>query len=282
MKLRTMDGTSIFYEDTGTGKPLVLIHGWPLSSAMWEYQLNVLPERGIRCIAYDRRGFGRSDHPAHGYDYDTLASDLNDVLEHLDLQEVTLAGFSMGGGEVVRYMRSFAGKRVSRIALISAVTPFMVKTADNPDGVDKSVFDDMLAGLLKDRPAFLTDFTKSFFGVGWVTSPVSDPMLAASCEVAMQASSRATLACVKAFAGTDFRADLAAINVPTLVIHGDADKTVPIEASGRRTAEMIKTAQLAVYSGAAHGLFYTERDRLNDDLTELVTAQSKSARTAAE
>ncbi len=281
MNFASRDGTQLFYEDTGTGKPLVLIHGWPLSSAMWEYQLNELPDRGIRCIAYDRRGFGRSDHPATGYDYDTLASDLNDLLEFLDLRDVTLAGFSMGGGEVVRYLKTYCSQRVSNAVLIAAVPPFMLKTADNPDGIDKSVFDKIEQGLRKDRLAFLTDFTKTFFGFGLITQPISDAMLAANIELAMHASSRATLACAKAFAQTDFRGDLAAIGVPTLVIHGDADKTVPIDSSGKLTAKAIKGAELKVYNGAPHGLFYTERDRLNDDLAAVVLGATQAKRRVA-
>jgi len=278
MQFKTRDGTTLFYEDTGTGVPLVLIHGWPLSSAMWEYQLNELPQRGIRCIAYDRRGFGRSDHPASGYDYDTLASDLNDLLEHLDLRGAILAGFSMGGGEVARYFKSYGGGgRVSRAMLISAVTPFLMKTADNPEGVDKTTFEKIEQDLKVDRPAFLTDFAKQFYGVGWLTSPISDSMLAANVELAMHASSRATLACAKAFAGTDFRGDLASINVPTLVIHGDSDQTVPFAASGERTAKAIRGAELRVYSGAPHGLHYTERARLNDDITEFALGASAAA-----
>ena len=274
MKFQTRDGTELFFEDTGAGKPLVLIHGWPLSSAMWEYQLNELPERGIRCIAYDRRGFGRSDHPAKGYDYDTLSGDLNDLLEHLDLSDVTLAGFYMGGGEVARYMSKYGIGRVTKVVLISAVTPFMLKTTDNPKGVDKSVFYKIEKELRDDRPGFLTEFTKTFFGVGVLSSPVSNPMIASSVELAMCASSRATLACAKAFAETDFRNDLKSISVPTLIIHGDADKTVPFEASGKLTAEVIPNAKLSVYSGAPHGLFYTERVRLNDELDTFVGSVS--------
>jgi non-heme chloroperoxidase len=274
MQFEAEDGTRLFYTDSGAGKPLVLIHGWPLSSTMWEYQTNVLAERGIRCVAYDRRGFGRSDHPYGGYDYDTLASDLKQLLEHLDLQHVTLAGFSMGGGEVVRYMRNYAGARISKIALISSVTPYLIKTDDNPDGVDKSVFEQMQFDLQVDRPSFITEFAKRFFGIGWMSSPVSDPMLAATCEEAMKASARATLACIKAFSETDFRSDLQTIAVPTLVIHGDADETIPIEASGQKSAQLIKDAQLAVYHGAPHGLFYTERARLNGGLEELVLGKA--------
>lgn len=274
MEFQAQDGTRLFYTDSGTGKPLVLIHGWPLSSAMWEYQTNVLAERGIRCVAYDRRGFGRSDHPYGGYDFDTLASDLKQLLDHLDLQNVTLAGFSMGGGEVARYMRNYAGAKVSKIALISSVTPFLIESDENPDGVDKSVFEQMQFDLQVDRPAFITEFAKQFFGVNWMSSPVSDPMLAATCEEAMQASARATLACVRAFSETDFRSDLQTIAVPTLVIHGDSDETIPIEASGRKSAQLIKDARLAVYPGAPHGLFYTERAKLNDDLEELVLGKA--------
>jgi pimeloyl-ACP methyl ester carboxylesterase len=274
MQFEAEDGTRLFYTDCGEGTPLVLIHGWPLSSTMWEYQTNVLTERGIRCVAYDRRGFGRSDQPYSGYDYDTLASDLKQLLEHLDLQNVTLAGFSMGGGEVVRYMRNYAGARISKIALVSSVTPCLIKTEDNPDGVDKSVFEQMQFDLQVDRPSFITEFTKRFFGIGWMSSPVSDPMLAATCEDAMKASARATLACVKAFSETDFRSDLSTIAVPTLVIHGDADETIPIEASSQKSAQLINDAQLAVYHGAPHGLFYTERAKLNGDLEELILGKA--------
>jgi non-heme chloroperoxidase len=281
MYFETRDGTQLFYEDTGTGTPLVLIHGWPLSSAMWEYQLNELPERGIRCIAYDRRGFGRSDHPSSGYDYDTLASDLNDLLEYLDLRDVTLAGFSMGGGEVVRYIKTQGSQRVSKAVLIAAVSPFMLKTADNPNGIDKSVFEEIEQGLRKDRPAFLTEFTKTFFGFGLIKQPISDAMLASNVELAMHASSRATLACAQAFAQTDFRADLAAISVATLVIHGDADKTVPFESSGKLTAKAIKGAELKVYNGAPHGLFYTERERLNEDLAAFTLGSAQANRRVA-
>jgi pimeloyl-ACP methyl ester carboxylesterase len=274
------DGTQIFFTDSGTGKPLVLIHGWPLSSAMWEYQVNELAERGIRCIAYDRRGFGRSDQPYVGYGYDTLASDLKALIEHLDLHDVALAGFSMGGGEVARYMKKFRGANISKVALISAVTPFLLKTSDNPEGIEAGVAEQMATDLRVDRPAFLTEFVKTFFGVGWISSPISDAMLAAICEDAMRASPRATLACAKTFFETDFRDDLKSIRVPALVIHGDSDQTVPIDASGRRTAQLISDARFKVYEGAPHGLFYTERAKLNADLEEFVLGAS-AARTAA-
>ena len=268
--VKVQDGSQLFYEEAGQGKPLVLIHGWPLSTRMWEYQMTELAGKGIRCIAYDRRGFGRSDHPPGGYDYDTLADDLKAVMDKLDLQDVTLAGFSMGGGEVARYMSRHQGARVAKAVLISAVTPYLLKTTENVSGVDSTVFEKMMLDLSVDRPQFLTEFSKQFFGVGMLSSPVSESMLAAACEDAMRASPLATLACVKAFSETDFRNDLKSINVPALIIHGDDDKTVPIESSGQETARILPHAQFEIYAGAPHGLFYTDKDRLNGDLAEFV------------
>ena len=268
--VKVQDGSQLFYEEAGQGKPLVLIHGWPLSTRMWEYQMTELAGKGIRCIAYDRRGFGRSDHPPGGYDYDTLADDLKAVMDKLDLQDVTLAGFSMGGGEVARYMSRHQGARVAKAVLISAVTPYLLKTTENVSGVDSTVFEKMMLDLSVDRPQFLTEFSKRFFGVGMLSSPVSESMLAATCEDAMRASPLATLACVKAFSETDFRNDLKSINVPALIIHGDDDKTVPIESSGQETARILPHAQFEIYAGAPHGLFYTDKDRLNGDLAEFV------------
>ncbi|GAB3558699.1 alpha/beta fold hydrolase [Spirosoma fluminis] len=261
---------NLFYQDWGTGSPVVLIHGWPLSHEMWDYQMNELPEHGIRVIAYDRRGFGKSSKPWNGYDYDTLADDLKAVLDELNLQNVTLVGFSMGGGEVARYMSRHGGERVSRVAFVSAVTPYLLKTDDNPDGVDQDVFDDILTNLKKDRADFLQTFSKQFYGVSLVSHPVSQAHLDGDFIRAYLASPRATIECGKAFAMTDFRNDLTQINVPALVIHGDSDKTVPIESSGERTAEALPNAHYIVYSGAPHGLFYTERDRLNQDLLAFV------------
>ncbi len=270
--LKLNDGTSLYFEDLGSGKPIVFIHGWPLSGAMWEYQIVPLTRAGFRCISYDRRGFGRSDKPFSGYDYRTMGADLAALIKHCDLRDVTLVGFSMGGGEVVEYLTGHNGEgRVSKAVLVSSIVPYMLKTADNSHGVDASVFADMQAGLRKDRPAFLTDFTEKFFGVGMISSPVSMPMLASCCEVAMTASPIATLECVTAFSATDFRAQAKSINVPTLVIHGDADQTVPIEPTGQAAAELIPTAELKIYSGAPHGLFYTNREELNQDLVAFVS-----------
>lgn len=268
--IETQDGTRLYVDDWGQGKPIVFIHGWPLSGAMWEYQMVPLARAGFRCVAYDRRGFGHSDKPYKGYDYTTLGRDLSDVLEALDLDDVTLVGFSMGGGEVVNFLtrsgNASARRRVSRAVLVSSIVPYMLKSDSNPNGVAASVFETMKAGLEKDRPAFLTDFAETFFGVGTLSSPVSMPMLAASCEVAMTASPKATLDCVTAFSSTDFRAACPTIDVPVLVIHGDADATVPITPTGAAAAELIPHAELKIYPGAPHGLFYTHRADLNRDI----------------
>lgn len=264
--IQTRDGTKLYTLDWGSGDPLVLVHGWPLSSRMWEYQMSVLPEHGIRCVAYDRRGFGRSSQPWTGYDYDTLADDLATVLETLDLQNVTLAGFSMGGGEVARYMSRHQGKRVARVVLIGSVTPFLARTDDNPEGVDQSVFDGVFEALANDRPGFLTELSKAFFGVETVSPPVSNAVLSTYCEDAMRASGRATLACARAWSSTDFRADVAQIKVPALVIHGDKDANVPMDLTSRRTAALIPGAELKVYEGAPHGLYFTHKRQLNTDI----------------
>lgn len=272
----------LFYQDLGAGKAakstVVLIHGWPLSSVMWDYQLAELPAHGLRVVAYDRRGFGKSSQPLDGYDYDTMADDLKAVLDTLDLQDVTLVGFSMGGGEVARYMGRHGGARVSKVAFVSSVTPYLLKTDDNPDGVDKSVFDEIAENLKKDRADFLQTFGKQFYGVGMLSKPVSQAHLDGDFARAYVASHKATLDCATAFSTTDFRADLATIQVPTLVIHGDADKTVPLEASGERTAAAIPGATYIVYEGAPHGLFFTEKDQFNEDLLSFVVGTVNAAK----
>lgn len=270
--IKVKDGPEIYVEDVGKGQPIVFIHGWPLSGAMWEYQVVPLVEAGFRCISYDRRGFGRSCKSAPEYSYSAMAGDLAAVLDQLDIRDATLVGFSMGGGEVVEYLtRHNKQRRVVRAMLVSSIVPFMLKTASNPDGVDAGVFDEIIAGLRTDRPAFLTEFTEKFFGVGMLTSPVSMPMLAASCEVAMTASPIATLACVRSFSATDFRDQCKTIDVPVLVIHGDSDATVPIDPTGACAAAIIPNAELKIYSGAPHGLFYTHRYDLNRDIAAFVS-----------
>ncbi|GAB3236148.1 alpha/beta hydrolase [Hymenobacter seoulensis] len=256
----------LHYIDQGQGNPIVLIHGWPATYEMWEYQLAELPKHGNRVIAYTRRGFGNSSKTWEGNDYDTFADDLKAVLDTLDLQNVTLVGFSMGGGEVARYMSRYGGARVSRVAFVSAVTPFLLKTDDNPDGAPKANFDKMVAGIQEDRFDFLQTFGKQFFGVGTIKHPVSQATLDWMQSMTQLASPRATEQCVYAFAATDFREDLAALKVPTLVIHGSSDETVPAKVSGERMTQYVPHAQFIEYSGAPHGLFVTEKERLNRDL----------------
>jgi pimeloyl-ACP methyl ester carboxylesterase len=242
--IETKDGTSLFFNDWGTGKPVVLIHGWPLDSDMWEYQWPFLVDNGLRVVAYDRRGFGRSGQPLTGYDYDTMADDLKAVLDGLDLRDVTLVGFSMGGGEVARYMSRHHGGR--------------------------GTFDAMIDGLRKDRPCFLATFGKQFFGASLLNFTVSTEILQWSLMMAMLGSPKATIECVRAFAATDFRRDMGTFHVPTLIIHGDSDATVPVAKSARLAAAMIPQARLLEYPGAPHGLFFTEKDRLNQDLLDFI------------
>ncbi len=270
--IQATDKTEIFYNDWGSGRPVVLIHGWPLNSDMWEYQSVFLASQGCRTIAYDRRGFGRSGQSWSGYDYDTFADDLKTLLDTLDLHDVTLVGFSMGGGEVARYMSRHGGARVSKAVLISAVTPYLLQTEDNPDGAPRGIFDQMVDGLAKDRPNFLATFGKQFFGAGLLNFTVTSEILQWSQMMALPASPKATIDCVRAFSETDFRHDMAAFKVPTLVIHGASDATVPIDKSGRLSAAMIPGATLKEYAGAPHGLFFTEKDRLNQDLLAFIQA----------
>ncbi len=261
---------NLYYEDLGKGKNVLFIHGWPLSGAMWEYQITQLPQQGLRCITYDRRGFGHSDKPVGPYDYNTLAADLKAVIDELNLEDVTLVGFSMGGGEIAKYFSLYGGAKVSKVVLISAVVPYMLKTEDNPDGVPQELFDEMGEKMTNDRPAFLEAFNKDFFGVSLLSHPVSDAFLQQSTNATMHASPIATLECAKSFSSTDFRADVVKINVPTLIIHGDADKTVPIEPTGNKSANLIPGAKYIIYEGAPHGLWFTEKERLNKDLVDFI------------
>ncbi len=265
--IKTRDGTDIYVKEWGSGRPIVLIHGWPLSSDSWDEQAMALADAGFRAIAYDRRGFGRSGQPWSGYDYDTLADDLADVMAATGAdKDSTLVGFSMGGGEVARYMSRHDGKGVIAASLISSVVPYMLKTDDNPDGVPEEELKKIGDGIKQDRPGFFQSFVKDFYGVGWVSSPVSEGRLQWAWQVAMQAGLKPTLACAESFGHTDFRPDLPSFHVPTLVIHGTGDKTVPIDASGRAAAKGISGAQLVEYDGEPHGLTVTACDRVNTDL----------------
>jgi len=265
--IETRDGTQLFTKTLGQGRPVVLIHGWPLSADSWDPQMIALAEAGYKAIAYDRRGFGRSDQPSSGYDYDTFADDLADVMEaHGAMQDVALVGFSMGGGEIARYMSRHGGKGVSQAVLVSSVVPYMLQTDDNPDGVPQATFDEMAKGMRKDFRHFFKDFFKTFYGVGYVTQPVSDEQLHWAWMTTMMAGQYPTVQSAKAFGTTDFRPDLAHFNVPTLVIHGTADKTVPIDATGRVVAERVPGAELIEYEGEPHAVFATQQDRLTQDL----------------
>jgi pimeloyl-ACP methyl ester carboxylesterase len=277
IKSQNPDGTpvNLYYEDWGTGKPVVFIHGWPLDHQMWEHQTRVLPEMGLRCIAYDRRGFGKSDKPWDGYDYDVFADDLKAVLDQLNLEDVTLVGFSMGGGEVVRYFSRHGGNRVSKVVLLASITPFTLQTDSNPDGVPLETLHEMIANIQEDRASFLTGFAKMFYGVTLISHQVSQATLDWNLVLAMQASPKATVDCIHAFGETDFRTEMHTVNVPTLVIHGDSDKIVPIEATGQQAARLIPGAKYIVYEDAPHGLFITHKEELNADLLEFITVDTK-------
>jgi non-heme chloroperoxidase len=264
--VKTTDNTQLYYKDWGSGRPVILMHGWPLSSDSWDDHAMAIAEAGYRAIAYDRRGFGRSSQPWSGYDYDTLSDDLAAVIAQTGAQDAMLVGFSMGGGEVARYMSRHGGKGVSKAVLVASVVPYMLQTSDNPQGVPQSVFDTMTQAMKADRAKFFASFFKDFFGVSLMSSPASTEVLEWARSVAMQASLKATLECAKSFATTDFRGDLPAFKVPTLIIHGTDDKTVPIEDSARAAAKGIAQAELIEYDGGPHGLQVSHKDRLTQDL----------------
>jgi pimeloyl-ACP methyl ester carboxylesterase len=258
---------------------VILLHGWPLSSDSFDDLARAIANAGMRAIAYDRRGFGRSEQPWDGYDYDTLADDLASVIQQTEARDATLVGFSMGGGEVARYMSRHGGANVVQTALIASIVPYMLKDASNPLGVDVGVFDEMGDGILKDRASFWTTFFKNFYGVGLASSPVSTEVLEWSRHVSMQASLEATLACARAFSTTDFRGDLSAFRVPTLIIHGTSDKTVPIAVSARQAAAAIAKSTLIEYEGAPHGLLASHKDQLAADLLTFLRAGTAAAQT---
>jgi non-heme chloroperoxidase len=272
--VKTADGNSLYAKQWGPpdGKPVILIHGWPLNADSWDDVALGLAHNGFRAIAYDRRGFGRSDQPWNGYDYDTLSIDLSSIIDHFsDGQKVALVGFSMGGGEVARYLGRYGADRVSHAVLISSVLPYLARLDDNADGVDQSVFDGIMEKLEEDRPGFLQTFAKQFYGVGLLDRPVSQGVLDASFQMAMMAGQWPTVACAKAFASTDFRGDMAAFTVPTLIIHGTSDKTVPIDNSSRRAATMIRDARVVEYDGEPHGLLVTKKVDVIADVTAFLT-----------
>jgi non-heme chloroperoxidase len=260
----------LYYEDHGTGKPVVLIHGYPLSGASWEKQVPALLAAGHRVITYDRRGFGKSSQPTAGYDYDTFAEDLQKLLTQLELRDVALVGFSMGGGEVARYLGKHGSDGVRKAVIVGGVPPFLLKTADNPEGVDGSVFEGIKKAIAGDRYAFFTEFFKNFYNTDvWLGKRISDQAVQASWNLAAGASATASLACVATWL-EDFRKDLAHIDVPTLVLHGDADRIVPIAASGSRTAKLIKGARLVVVKDGPHAIGWTHADEVTPELVKFL------------
>ena len=271
----TQDGTEIYYRDWGTGKPVVLIHGWPLNGDMWEHQANFLAEHGTRVINYDRRGFGWSGKPWSGYDYDTLAADLHTLLQKLDITGATLVGFSMGGGEVVRYLSRYGSARVDSAVLVSAVPPFLLKTSDNPDGVDPRVFEDIESNIRKDRAAFLKEFGPKFYGRSALKHTVSEAVLEWTLSMAFTGNLRSTLATAKSWSMTDFREEMTRIEVPVRIIHGTGDATVPINASAHRSLQLLPNATLTEYDGEPHGLMITAADKLNSELLDFVGGGTK-------
>jgi len=266
--------THIYYEDHGSGQPVVLIHGYPLSSASWEKQVPELLRAGYRVIAYDRRGFGKSSQPATGYNYDTFAEDLHKLIHHLKLRDFALVGFSMGGGEVARYIGKYGSKDVSKAVILSGVPPYLLKTSDNPEGVDHSVFDGIEKAVSADRYAFFTEFFKNFYNTDvYLGKRVSEQAVQASWNVACIASGIASLACVPSW-HEDFRNDVAKIDVPTLVIHGDADRIVPFASAGQRTAKLVKGAELVVIKDGPHNIAWTHAEEVNRELVRFLGQKS--------
>ncbi len=264
--ITTADGTQIFYKDWGAGRPVLLSHGWPLHADSWEIQAHFLAAHGFRVIAHDRRGHGRSSDSWHGNEMDTYADDLAAVIDALDLRDLSLVGFSTGGGEVARYIGRHGSARLRQAALISAVPPLMLRTAANPGGLPIEVFDQMRAGFVADRSQLFKDVSGPFFGANREPSRATQGMRDAFWLRGMQASFKGALDCITAFSETDFTADLKKFDVPTLIVHGDDDQIVPIDAAGRASARLVANSRLRVYEGAPHGLTNTHAERLNGDL----------------
>jgi non-heme chloroperoxidase len=263
---------TIHYEDVGSGQPVVLIHGFPLSGRSWEKQIPALLEAGFRVITYDRRGFGQSSQPSVGYDYDTFAADLHKLLTELDLRDAVIAGFSMGGGEVARYLGTYGSERISKAAILSGIPPYLLKTPETPNGIDQSVFDGIQAAIAADRLAFLTAFFKDFYNLDELLGTrISEDAARDSWNVGAGASPIGTYACPPTW-HTDFRADLAKIDVPTLVTHGTADRILPMEAAGERTHELVEDSHYVVIDGAPHGCLWTHADEVNRALLEFLVA----------
>lgn len=260
----------LYYEDHGSGKPVILIHGWPLSGASWEKQVPALIKAGYRVITYDRRGFGKSSQPAFGYNYETLTADLHTLITKLDLNDLAIFGFSMGGGEVARYLGKYKGERLSKAGFIAAIPPFLLKTADNPEGTDGTFFAGIEKAIAADRPAFVLNFIHNFYNTDVLKgTKVSDQVVQSTWNIASGASYQGTLQCVQATL-EDFRKDLATSKIPILVVHGDSDRILPFEATGKRTHELIEGSRLIKVEGGPHGLIWTHADVLNPALLDFL------------
>jgi len=257
---------SVYYEDFGQGQPVILIHGWPLSSKSWEPQVSALLDAGYRVITYDRRGFGKSGASLDGYDYNSLTADLEELISNLDLQNVVLVGFSMGGGEVLRYLTNNGSDNVAKVALISSIIPLVKQREDNPDGVPEGDLNEILENVKKDRVTFLESFHKNFYNYGLLSQSVSQAQLNYDWSIASNASPIATLKCAESWANTDFRPELQNVTVPTLIVHGDDDKVVPIATAGDQAAKGIPNSEYHIIEGAPHGLNVTHAEELNQIL----------------
>jgi len=266
-RIVTRDGTGLFHKDWGSGRPVVFVSSWGLNADMWAYQMLALAGPEVRCIAFDRRGHGRSGDPGRGYDYDTLADDLAAVVEQLELNEITLIGHSMGAGEIVRYLSRHGPSRVARVVLIAPSTPFLLKTVDNPDGIDKKVFDQMRALWRKDFPKWLFDNARPFF-----VADTSTEMIRWVGGMLLQSSLKALIDLNVQVTETDFRGELRHVTLPTFIIQGDRDLSAPLNLTGQKTAQLIAGSRLSIYEGAPHGLMFTHIERLNADLLTLVTS----------
>ncbi len=270
----------LYYEDHGTGKPVVLIHGWPLSGRSWEKQTQPLIDAGYRVITYDRRGFGYSSRPEFGYDFDSLAEDLHGLITKLDLRDLTLVGFSTGGGEVARYIGKYGTKHIANAVFISAIPPYLLQTSDNPQGIEIGVFEGIKDSLMKDRPAFIRSFLENFYNYDVLKDKlVSADVVNASWNDAEAASPRGTIECVNSWM-TDFRDDLRRFDIPTLVIHSDADRIVPYQSSGKRMPEFIKNCKLVTLKGAPHGSIWTHADDVNRELLNFLGAKKETIQAA--
>ena len=271
--LTVSDGTRLYYKDWGSGPAVLFSHGWPLNSDMWENQMMFLASEGYRVIAHDRRGFGRSDQPWEGYDHDTFSEDLSELINGLDLHDVTLVGYAMGGGEITRYVGRYGTERVSGIVLIGSTTPKLAWSDDYPNGVPQAVFDGVRAGLKADRAEFIRGFSRLFFGADREGAKISEGSMMHLHQIAMQSSLKAAHDSVTACAMTDYRPDIKKFDAPVLIIHGEDDAFVPFRATAQQAAKLIPHADLKIYEGAPHGLLFTHKDRLNNDLLTFLRHQ---------